>query len=293
MKFMRSLFGSSGPSSTRTVVGNMARFESKDVEHIRDSEAKITALYHLSKKFAGTLHEHKVKLVYEKTKNIHHYLVSRNRVHELALFHLQHTDHFINTFQAIIGVFQKHQPTSPPPPPPGAGPRAKKDPVFTNFTRDKHKQEKKRKEPTMPEVAELLKDLFIKNVVKPQQAPNGPASNGQAFKGGHPALAVPEITINTFERIPYSREETMNGLLIKEIGYLSTVKEKESFLQYVSVRLGIQHISYVGNTLVSLPDITGSNTVMVVPVIHWNDFLYALNLNDFRIFPVKMFRKGR
>lgn len=265
------------------------KFDSKDTDHIRESEAKLTTLYHLYKKYAGSAHEHKIRLAYEKTKNIHHYMVAHKRVHELALFHLQHTDHFINTFGAIVDLYQKQHNVYPPSPGTagaGAGPGAKPKgrPVF-----EKGKTERKSNKSPIPEIAEMLKTLFIEGAEQVKNHRSGNTSQGQ---GQGPVLSVPEVTINTFEKVTYHKDLSPGALMVKEVSYISTIKEKEDFLQYVSGRLGIQNISYLGNATVNIPGPGGSLKTAVVPIIHWQDVLYALDLNDFRIYPVRMYRRG-
>lgn len=289
MEFMRTIFGNSSPVGNRKVVGNLEnRYDSKDADHIRESEARLTTLYHLYKKYAGSAHEHKVRLVYEKTKNIHHYMVAHNRVHELTIFHLQHTDHFINTFSAIVDVYQKHHKIYPPSPgfSPGAeaaagtGTKGRGRPVF-----EKAKQDKKINKSPLPEIAEMLKTLFVEGT-EAAKIHRKPAGQG-------PVLEVPEVTINTFEKVTYHKDLSPGALMVKEVSYVSGVKEKEDFLQFVSARLGIQDISYMGNAMVNLPAPHGITKPAVMPVIHWKEFLYAVDMTDFRIYPVKMYRRGQ
>lgn len=293
MEFMRTIFGNSSATGNRKVVGNLAhQYDSKDTEHIRESEAKLTTLYHLYKKYAGSAHEHKIRLAYEKTKNIHHYMVAHKRVHELTLFHLQHTDHFINTFGAIVDLYQKHNNVYPPSPGPAAGPKARPQGRPVN---EKGEAERKNNKSPIPEIAEMLKTLFVEGAEHMKNHRNGHNWRGQGQgqkQGQGPELNVPEVTINTFEKFTYHKDLSPGALMVKEVSYISTVKEKEDFLQYISGRLGIQDISYLGNAMVSIPGTGGAQKQAVVPVIHWKDFLYAVEPVDFRLFPVRMYRRG-
>ena len=108
IKLMRSLFGIGGSSNKRTVLGKSISVDLKDVEYIKDSSNRLSTLHELYTRYRGTPHEQKIKIVYEKTKNIHNYLVTRNRLHELELFHIQNTEHFINTFTVIMDVHQEY-----------------------------------------------------------------------------------------------------------------------------------------------------------------------------------------
>ncbi len=271
---MRSFFGLNGSSSTRKVVGKTESFDVKDVGHLQESNVKLTALHHLYSRYQGTPHAQKIKIVYEKTKNIHNYLVSRNRLYELALFHIQNTEHFINTFTAIINVHQ-HQPVYA-----GLGQEA----MFSEnapsppaaFKPDKLKQK-----PRPHREVEMIRPLQGGVFHELASAP----------KSEVPVLAVPEIYINTFAKIPYAKEEVAQGVVAEEIGYTSTAREKEAFLQYIAARLGISNITYAGNAHMTMPNSNGSTPTGLVPVIYWENSLYAVNLNDYRIFPVKIFRK--
>jgi hypothetical protein len=52
-------------------------------------------------------------------------------------------------------------------------------------------------------------------------------------------------------------------------------------------------MSYVGNAIVNIPNNNGTYPTGYVPVIHWKGFLYVINLNDYRLFPVKMQRSRK
>ena len=311
MDALRSFFGMNASTGKRVVVGKRPDYEAHELEHVRESEANLTALYHLARSYAGTVHEPKIKQVYEKTKEIHHYLVARNRVHELALFHLRNTQHFLNTFRSIIEVHQKPESDIPP------------QEAYTKARTD-HRNEsggneinKKKPQSAIPEMAELLINLVERKVVeassrrgwkngrqsipvwKARRNPAWESMNGNDSAAGtkyaappQAVAAIPEITLNTYEKARYYQKETPEGMEVKEISYISTPIEKEAFLQYVADRLEIRNVSYVGNATFRMPDAQGFIRNEVVPVIHWQGFLYALSLQEYRLFPVKMFRNG-
>lgn len=259
---MRSLFGLE--RSTRTVVGHSASIDLKDVTYIKESKERLTALHHLFKRYRGTPHETKMRLAYEKTKNIHNYLLSKRRLHELELFHLQNTDHFLTTYSVILNAYeqQHHSPQA------GSASFSGKFAALNS----------------RPVVAAGPKTEMVKPV-----SSEGGATDKDRLEV--PKLQVPVIMINSYANIPY--EEADDELPPAEIGLTSSEPEKEAFLQHVSVRLGIDEISYVGNALVNIPNSNGDTPTGLVPVIHWKGYLYALNLNDYRLFPVKLYRKGR
>lgn len=265
IEFMRSLFGLGG--STRTVVGHSVSIDTKDIVYIKDSKARLTALHHLYKKYRGTPHEPKIRLVYEKTKNIHSYLLTKRRLHELELFHLQNTDHFINTYSVIMDAYLQHHD--------GTHGSTKSDPFFRKISQVNGRGVEDRNPQS--------------EMVKPDSGATAASSEKDRIEV--PSLTVPVILINTYANIPY--EEVDDDLPAAEIGLTSSEPEKEAFLQHISLRLGIDDISYVGNALVNIPNSNGTSPTGLVPVIHWKGFLYALNLNDYRLFPVKLFRKGR
>ena len=138
INFVRSLLRWTSFTNNRTVLGRPVSVDIREATYVQDSKTRLNALYHLYNRFRGTPHEQKLKLVYEKTKNIHAYLVARKKVHELELFHIRHTEHFINTFTVILDAHQRQQ-DSPlaavgapgrqppaamaPPQQPGPGPR--------------------------------------------------------------------------------------------------------------------------------------------------------------------------
>lgn len=274
MKFMRSLFGGGGSSNTRRVVGRSVPVDVKNVEYLAESTARLTTLYTLYKRYKGTPHEEKLKSAHDKTKAIHEYLVSRDRVHELELFHLQNTDHFISTFTVILDVHQQHNMTP------------------LQIARVETAPEQVYKSTSVTEkIKKLEKSVNGVEMVRPINSQTAYFQK-QEFNPEIARLTVPEISINTFAKIPYNRGNAAEGASAAEIGFTSTPLEKEAFLSFVATQLGIKNLSYAGNALVSIPNSNGSNPTGLVPIIHWEGFLYALNLNDFRLFPVKSFRKN-
>ena len=264
---MRSFFGLDEPSEEETQEQDAQPFNPKEGEYIKASETRLTALFHLYTRYKGSPHADKMKAVFEKTESIHQYLVSRNRLHELELFHIQKTEHFLNAFSAILNYHQNSQ---------GNGRQQRggtqSESLFRKFLR---KQERGQDGEEMVKATDS----------------QGRSIHAPENEADVPKLAVPEITINTFARIAYVNENSLSGYKKGEIGYTSTEEEKEAFQSYVGLRLGIDAISYMGNALVNIPNSNGQNPTGFVPVIYWEGFLYALNLNDFRLFPVKMYRK--
>lgn len=271
IQFLQSLVGPEKSTSTRTVVGQPGSFDLKEAEYMKASKTRLTALYHLTERYKDTHHEQKIRSVYNKTKEIHDYLVARSRMHELELFHLQHTDHFINTFTVIINVHrQNHKPAKAAP-----RSRVKKESFFRKLFSGKGKN--------------LAYDKI--DMIRPLSSHEG-FSQSQASKSEVPGLTVPDISINTYAKIPYVKEDIAEGIPSREIAFTSTPQEKLAFLQYISERLGLENITYVGNAEVSVPNSNGTVSKGLVPLIHWQGFSYALNLNDYRIFPVRMYRKS-
>jgi hypothetical protein len=88
--------------------------------------------------------------------------------------------------------------------------------------------------------------------------------------------------------VPYTQGDTLGAISAREIGFTSSETEKETFLTEVRARLGIKNIAYLGNALVNIPQSNGVSVNELVPVIRWQSCIYALNLNDFRLFPVKI-----
>jgi hypothetical protein len=278
--FMRSLLGWSG--STRTVVGHRVGVDIREVAYIQASNARINALFSLYKRFRGTPYEQQVKTVYEKTKTIHTYLVARKKIHELEIFHIQHTEHFINTFTVILDA-QQRQPEPAPTataPAPAAGRQA---PM-----------------PTAGWVPGAAPAAGRPPQAPPNTMPLNPAParpmNGRAYDTPSPAhraqaprLTLPEIRIDAAARIRYELETGSDGLMVKEIGLQATAADKEDFLAHLAARFGISHISYMGNAPVNIPDNTGSHPTGLLPVILWQGTPYAIHLAHNRLFPVTLF----
>lgn len=272
--FWRSLFGLDGETENRTVVGSPEGIDVKDVPYLRDSNKRLAALQELHHRYKGTPHAQKIRAVQEKTKDIHVYLLERKRGHELELFHLQHTDHFLNTFTVIINAHQQQHAQA-------AALRraaARAESVFRKVTPAAFRKDRKE-----------VKAAHQKNREISQRAFEDVAD----AKAEVPALAVPQISINTYAKIVYLQEDISGGLLTNEIGFTSTQEEKAAFEDYVSERLGIESMAYVGNAMVYIPSQHSAQPAEMVPVIHWNGAPYALHLEDCRLFPVSTYRKGR
>lgn len=264
IKFVRSIFGLSESADNRTVIGTAPDLDLKSVSYIKDSNARLTELSHLQTRYKGTPHELKIKAVYDKTKTIHTYLVSKKRVHELELFHLQNTEHFINTFSVIMDVHQKQQ--------------------EDNWSQANRKV----RVSGLPEKSQPIKNKQNQEAYNKIEM----VMPVDFIGAGIPQLGVPEIYIDTSAKILYYKEDGSGNLISREIGYTAPEMEKESFLQYVSACLGIGGISYMGNALVTIQNNNGLQPTGLVPIIRWEGFLYALNLNDYRLFPVKINRKS-
>ncbi|PRY11303.1 hypothetical protein CLV24_11198 [Pontibacter ummariensis] len=272
ISFFRSLFGLKESTDTRTVVGDLAHVDPKDVPYIKHSHKRLKALQELHARFKGTPQEEKFKAVYEKTKHIHSYLVGLKRVHELELFHLQHTEHFINTYSVIMDVHESQ--TAP------AGRAA-----------------------GMGMKRELRVDSFPKRVKVGRTNGSGHAPDRHfAYKGGEAAtlvasgtaVAVPEVSIDTFSRITYAGEHASQEAFSGEIGFTSTAEEKDDFLLVVAALFGIEResLAYVGNTPLAVPTPDGANLTQCLPVIYWRGVSYALDLEEHRLFPVRIYRRG-
>ncbi len=290
IKFVRSFFGLNKSSSNRTVAGTSVSYDLQEVAYIKDSNDRLAALQNLQKRYKGTVHEEKIKSVYEKTKKIHTYLVSRKRIHELELFHIRNTEHFINTFTLIIDVYQSGL---------------------------QQKEEQQQKEQLQPNGKETARPVLIQE--QEDQIPlskaesKSPPQKGELYeivervrnknKTGStvfledvgaevPTLAIPEISINSIAKVLYLKEDSSGNKITHEISFISSQQEKEAFQGFVSSRLGIKDIYYVGNARINLPRSKDSLPEEMVPVFYWGNFLYALSLDDYRIFPVKIIRKS-
>lgn len=276
IQFMRSLFGLNGSSSTRTVVGKEDSFDSREVAFIRDSNSRLAELLNLHKKYKGTLHEEKIKSVYEKTKKIHWFLVSKKRFHELELFHIRNTDHFTNTYNLIIDIHQRH-----------------KESVFNTLTPEQQEVE---------EPAPLLKSASNGNgrskgelfdIVEKARQKGKPTKAAYTDETGAvvSSLSIPEVSINPIAKVFYFKEDSLGKQVPYEISFISTQQEKDAFQAYVSERLGIKDIYYVGNARINIPHYVSAAPDEMVPVVYLRNYLYALTLQDYRLFPVKINRK--
>ncbi|WP_162056390.1 hypothetical protein [Pontibacter pamirensis] len=272
--FWRSLFGLNGAAGDRTVVGTPEGIEVKDVHYIKDSKKRLTALQELHNRYSGTLHADKIEAVYHKTKEIHSYLIDRRRVHELELFHLQHTDHFLNTFTVIIDAHQQHYAKA------AALKRAaaRADGIIRKVASVTFRKDRKEVKAALQANRETSERAF--------------ADLNEA-KLEVPGLTIPQISINTYSKIVYLRENISGGLVSNEIGFTSSPEEKEAFIDYVSERFGIDSLAYLGNAMVFIPTHNTSPPAEMIPVIHWNGSPYALILEDCHLFPVRTYRKSR
>ncbi|WP_192821024.1 hypothetical protein [Rufibacter sp. LB8] len=263
LNFLRSLFGMEEREGQRTVAGGPTEFGLREVTIIKDSNKRLSQLQQLSQRFQGSKHEHGLQAVYEKTRNIHAYLVSTKKVHELELFHVRQTDHFISAFQAIVQV--QEQPASAVKSNAGAATKPARPRV-----------------PLLAPTHDMVKPISTQGH---QQTPAG-------VRITVPRLYIPDIAIHTFESVTYYPETKDGQLVPHTISLSSTPREKETFLKHVMGRLGLENVTYVGNTHVTIPNQNGVIPTGMVPVIHWEGYWYALNLNDYRLFPVKISRNG-
>jgi hypothetical protein len=260
INFLRSLLSWTRSAKNRTVVGRPVAVDIREATYIQDSKNRLNALFQLYSRFRGTPQELKFKTVYEKTKSIHAYLEARKKVHELELFHIQHTEHFLNTFTVILDAHHRqHAPLAATIAPPAIAPATARRAV------------------SMP--------------VPPQ--PVNPMNGGEpllppeATRTQIPRLTAPEIRINAPARIRYYvKEARPDGLLSREIGLNSAAAETAAFLAEVTARFGITSVSYLGNALVNIPDSSGAPPTGLVPVILWQGRPYALHLSQNRLFPV-------
>ena len=256
--FLRSLFGLESASGSRKVVGTPDKIKPNSLPYIQDSNRRLKALLELSNRYKNTPHEKMIRAVYLKTKRIHFYLIGRNREHELELFHLKHTDHFLNTFQVILDVHQLQQ-----------------EPAVSSDERSA------RRVISNP-------DKKVKNRNRQHRETSDEVYNQLLEAATYiPILSAPEISINTYSRLVYQEGAGIGAA--KEIGYSSTAAEKETFALYVSDKLGIEGVSYLGNTLVKMPD----GAPETAPVIRWNGTAYVLCLDDEQLYPVTTFAKQR
>lgn len=280
IKFVRSLFGFNGSTSNRKVIGTNASFDPQEVNYIKDSNKRLNTLLDLQKKYQGTPHETKLKAVLEKTKKIHWFLVSKKRVHELELFHIRNTDNFISTYSLIIDVHQRHKETA-----------FHALEVETKTIEAKIPQVQASFPKTAPASNGNRGELF--DIVEKIKQRNRQSSSVNAIASGTeiPSLAIPEIYINTVAKVFYQKENAPGKQISYEISFVSTQQEKDAFQAYVAERVGMKDIYYVGNTIIKISDNKAPGLEETVPVFYLRNYLYVLTLHDFRMYPVKMYRK--
>ena len=254
IQWMRSVLGLDSRQGNRSVLGHRVNADLRVAKHVQNSDNRLKLLQTLCNQYQGTPHEQKIKVVYEKTKNIHNYLVDQQKATELELFHLQNTDHFINTFALIKAAHAK----------------AAKNP-------DDHPPENQTL--NQPEFGNIGRKF------------NTPVGKAKLVPDPEPDLIIPAIAINTFTQINYVRLGPEGDISTHQIGLTSSYQDKEYFLATVATRIGLYKpdITYVGNAQVMIPE-DNNNTPSYVPVINWRGSMYAINLNDFRLYPVRINR---
>ena len=309
INFFRRLFGYGSSTGYRTVAGAPAAPFANEAEYLRNSTKRLSTLHELYLKYKNTPHGPKLQTVLEQTKKIHGYLVTKKRLHELELFHLQHTDHFINTFSVIIEVYLRHAApvvvTTAPVPQKAAAPSGPLPAPQPSPSQPKPRlQRRVSQRPFEEKVEDVLRKIEsetmrgINTAQKVTEMVRRVAGQAPAFMPPSPAtslgkaaaLSVPVVAIDTFSRIYYVRELEGEGTVRGEIGYTSTDEEKENFLLHISSRLGIDRslLTYKGNTILAIP---GGPTAYM-PVVHWKDCAYVITMHDYRVFPVKTHQRG-
>jgi hypothetical protein len=307
IQFFRSLFGG-GQESTRTVMDHPGAADARAMQYIRASNARLNALHKLYDRYKHTPHAEKILAVFEKTKLVHNYLVTRKRIQELELFHVQNTEHFINTFTTVINVHERHikdsyiperekpqplpqvnkpRPQGQPQPQPRVMPRPEPSQAFES----KVEQVLKRIE------SETIKGLYtaqkVTEMVK-RVANQAPGAQADVMQTTVPTLGVPVIAIDTYSRVFYAPELEGGATMSKEISFTSSDGDKEVFLQHVAAKLAVEakELSYIGNAMLAIPDTKGPSPARHVPIVHWRGYPYAISLLDYRLFPVRMHRKS-
>jgi hypothetical protein len=281
IQFVRSLFGLNGSSSNRKAIGSTTGFDPQEVNYIKDSNKRLNLLLDLQKKYKGTPHEAKLKLVLEKTKKIHWFLVSKKRVNELELFHIRNTDNFISTYALIIDVHQRHKENAFHALEVEAKPVEVQKPVV---------------QAPLPPVEQATNgnrgELF--EIAEKVKQRNKQTSSVHALAVGTeiPRLAIPEVFINTVAKVFYQKENLPGKQVAHEISFVSTQQEKDAFQSYIAERIGMKDIYYVGNAIIKQPDSRSSALEETVPIFYLRNYLYALTMHDFRIFPVKIYRNN-
>ncbi|MFD2247956.1 hypothetical protein [Pontibacter ruber] len=297
MGWLRSFFGLSDSSENRTVVGNAVNTDAADAHYIRDSNARLHALQNLCNRYAGTPHAAKLQQVFEKSKYIHRYLLSKKRAQALELFHLQHTDHFITAFTVILDVHQQHlahahEPVREQPRATQAQPKAQPSTVGTDapFEAKVESMLKKIESETIKGIYTAHK---VTEMVK-RVAGQAPFVQSDVLRPPMPAVTVPIVAIDTYSKISYVRQKAAGFTMSGEISFTSPPQDIEAFLSHLSARLGIDKstLSYHGNALLVIPDGKGPSPEKCVPIIHWQGCAYAINLNDYRLFPVRTYKRS-
>lgn len=305
IRFFRSFFGLE-QESTRTVMDHPGAADARAMQYIRASNARLNALHKLYERYKHTPHAEKLLAVFEKTKLVHNYLVTRKRIQELELFHVQNTEHFINTFTTVINVHERHikdsyiperekpqplpqvqkprpqgqpQPRVAPSPPPAPG----------QPFESKVEQVLKRIE------SETIKGIYtaqkVTEMVK-RVANQAPMGQPDVMQASVPTLSVPVIAIDTYSRVFYSPELEGGATMSREISFTSSDEDKDVFLHHIATKLAVtkEEISYVGNAMMAIPDSKEPSPARHVPIVHWRGYPYALSLLDYRLFPVRMHR---
>jgi len=264
IQWVRSVLGFDEVSGKRTVLGNPVQLDLKEAQHVHNSDKRLKLLQTLCNQYKGTPHELKINQVYEKTKNIHAYLIDQKKATALEIFHLQNTDHFINTFALIRATHAKNK-------------GAKTATIATD-----------------EDSGNLVIGRANQSSSSYTRAYKAPRTNINATHIPAAGLAIPAIAIDTFSRINYVRFDASGDPGSFEIGFTSSYQDKEYFLATIATRIGLYKpdITYVGNTQVLLPDTTGSSKAGYVPVINWRGSMYAVSLSDYRLFPVRINRNN-
>lgn len=263
IQWVRSVLGFDEVPGKRTVLGKPVHVDLKEAQYVQNSDSRLKLLQTLCNQYKGTPHEFKINQVYEKTKNIHAYLIDQKKATALEVFHLQNTDHFINTFALIRATHVKNKVAKP-----------------VAIETDENSTGN-------PVIGKAGQGSYTR-------AYKAPRTNVNATPVPAADLAIPAIAIDTFSRINYVRFGAGGDLSTHEIGFTSSYQDKEYFLATIATRVGIYKpdITYVGNTQVLLTDTTSSGQPSYVPVINWRGSMYAVNLSDYRLFPVRINRSN-
>ncbi|MBD1395716.1 hypothetical protein H9Q13_00935 [Pontibacter sp. JH31] len=311
IRIFRSFFGLE-QESTRTVMAHPNAADASAVQYIRASNARLNALHQLYDRYKGTVHADKILAVFEKTKLIHNYLVTRKRVHELEMFHVQNTEHFISTFTTVINVHERHIKDSyvpdrergraqPLPHPPTSQPK----PTVSPQRQAAPQPQRNPPQPFETKVEQVLKRIeseTIKGIYTAQKvtemvkrvANQAPMGQSDTMQASIPALAAPVVAIDTYSRVFYATELEGGSTMSREISFTASDTDKDVFLQHVARKLGVDksEMNYVGNAMLAIPDTKGPSPARHVPIVHWRGFPYAVSLMDYRLFPVRMHRKS-